>query len=69
MEYKIGSVITYQPFGGGLRRVRVTEKSEDIKNGRAGFDGVLVVTVNDHDHVTSDRVWGYDSQIISVEQF
>lgn len=63
MDYSIGSIIEYRTFTGGLRRVRVTEKDDDIKNGRAGFGGEL--TVPDPD-MPGDGVWGYDSQIVRV---
>lgn len=57
--YTIGDTITYRDFNGGLRKVQVTDKDADIKNGRAGFDGVVL---------TGDqaglRVWGYDDQIV-----
>ena len=57
IDYKIGDTIAYSPFGGGRRVVTVTDRDENIKNGRAGFDGT-----------TADGMtfWGYDSQILSV---
>lgn len=61
-KYTAGSVIEYTPFGGGTRRVRVAGTDSDIKNGRPGFDGVLV---NAGD-VTGMEVWGYDSQITRI---
>ena len=65
MDYQIGDVITYQPFGGGTRRVRVTHKEPDIKNGRPGFDGQLIGDVPDG---LGDGVWGYDDQILMVSR-
>jgi hypothetical protein len=59
MDYNVGDLITYLAFGGVRRTVRVTAKSEDIKNGRPGFDGYTV----GHD---SQDVWGYDDQIVAV---
>ncbi len=56
-DYDVGSTIRYRSFGGDLRTVVVEEKSDDIKNGRPGFDG------------TTDRgetVWGYDAQIVEI---
>ena len=41
-NYRVGSVITYSAFGGEIRHVLVDEKSDDVKNGRPGFGGVLV---------------------------
>jgi len=60
-RYKVGSVIEYQPFGGGIRRVVVTDKDSNIKNGRPGFDGRIA---GDDDPIAS--VWGYDDQITRV---
>jgi len=54
---KVGDVIKYSPFGGGVREVVVTEVSADVKNGEPGFDGYLV---GDPTH----EVWGYASQVI-----
>ena len=53
-NYTTGSTITYETFTGDSRTVLVTEKHEFVKNGRAGFDGVLP---------NGDTVWGYDDQI------
>jgi len=39
--YRIGSIIEYQTFTGAARIVLVEEKDDDIKNGRAGFGGIL----------------------------
>lgn len=61
MNYEVGDIISYRPFGGGGRRVRVTARYDDIKNGRPGFDGELVNASPD-DLYTS--VWGFDSQIV-----
>ena len=58
-SYEIGDVVRYETFTGELRTVVVTDKSDDIKTGRKGFDG--------HIHRAEfDKVWGYDSQIIRV---
>ncbi len=61
MDYRVGSVLVYSPFGGGERRVQVDTKEEDIKNGRPGFAGVMVPS--------GGSVWGYDDQILRVESF
>lgn len=57
MEYNVGDTIVYRTFGGEARTVLVTEKEDDVKNGRPGFDGVTEDGVD---------VWGYDEQIVSV---
>lgn len=59
-KYRVGSVIQYVSFGGGLRTVTVDEKEDDIKGGRPGFGGI-----NDR----GEGVWGYDDQIITVVKF
>jgi hypothetical protein len=62
LDYKVGDIIEYTPFGGGTRRVEVTHREADIKNGRPGFDGTLVGA----SHELGQRVWGYDRQITRV---
>ena len=59
MKYSNGSIIDYRTWTGEVRRVLITEKLDDVKNGRSGFDGVLVDNVG-------FEVWGYDDQIIRV---
>jgi hypothetical protein len=59
MNYSNGSIIEYRTWTGEVRRIVVTEKLDDVKNGRSGFDGVLVDD-------TGFEVWGYDDQIIRV---
>ena len=61
MEYEAGDVICYQPFGGGLRRVRVVERLSDVKHGRPGFSGVVVSGPE-----KEIPVWGYDYQIVPL---
>lgn len=68
-NYKTGSVLIYDAFGGCRRTVRVTEKDRNIKNGRPGFSGIEVhpttlQPLNPND--TFGGVWGYDHQIIRV---
>ncbi len=58
-DYKVGSIIGYETFDGVRRKVVVTAKEQDIKNGRAGFDGHIFGEPN-------NLVWGYDYQIIRV---
>jgi hypothetical protein len=55
----VGDTVVYMPFGGGDRYAVVTERDDDIKNGRAGFSGYVV----GHPDMT---VWGYDSQIMCI---
>lgn len=58
-RYYIGDTVTYLAFGGVRRRVLVQHKEHDVKNGRPGFTGVEMDT--------DLPVWGYDSQITSVQ--
>ena len=58
-SYEIGDIVRYMTFTGELRTVMVTDKSDNIKNGRPGFDGNIR-------GAAFDKVWGYDSQIIRV---
>ena len=57
--YEIGDEIEYQTFTGSLRRVIVTNKERDIKNGKPGFDGYLTTDPTYH-------VWGYETQIVTI---
>ena len=59
--YKIGDVIECSSFSVAVLRIKVMNKEEDIKNGRPGFDGVLL---NGPD--VGCLVWRYDSQILNV---
>jgi hypothetical protein len=61
MDYEAGDVIVYQPFGGGLRRVRVEQRLANVKRGRPGFDGVVVSGPEN-----GQPVWGYDYQIVPL---
>jgi hypothetical protein len=61
MDYEAGDVIVYQPFGGGLRRVRVEQRLANVKRGRPGFDGVVVSGPE-----KGQPVWGYDDQIVPL---
>ena len=73
-NYDVGDIVRYRTFTGDLRTVKVTDKLDDIKNGRPGFDGLEVSSNRSKDRsslfqqiVSADtRVWGYDSQIIRV---
>jgi hypothetical protein len=59
MNYSNGSIIEYRTWTGETRRILVTEKHKNVKNGYSGFDGCLVDD-------TSFLVWGYDDQITRV---
>ena len=59
--YKVGDTVRYETFTGELRTVKVTEKHDEIKNGRPGFSGVETVSYKPH-----LNVWGYNSQILRV---
>ncbi len=58
-KYRKGSIIEYKTFDGTLRKVLVTERVPQIKNGKDGFDGLALGTED-------SSVWGYDHQIIRV---
>lgn len=62
-DYTVGSIIEYGDFLGGTRRVHVVAYEANMKNGRSGFDGVLLegVTI-----LGTPDVWGYDDQIVRV---
>jgi hypothetical protein len=57
-DYSVGDVIEYAAFGGEIRRVRVTVKDDDVKNGAPGFEGTMVDS--------GMGVWGYNDQITRV---
>ena len=61
MNYRKGSIIEYKTFDGTHRKVLVSEKVDNIKNNRSGFDGVIV-----GDGRGDYTVWGYDHQITRV---
>jgi hypothetical protein len=47
--YAVGDTIEYSAFGGVRRTVLVTNREEEIKNGRPGFDGITT---------EGESVWG-----------
>lgn len=61
VTYKVGDTIEYTTFGGDVRRVTVTAKHRNVKNGRAGFDAAM----NNSDG-GGVSVWGYDSDVLRV---
>jgi hypothetical protein len=66
-SYKEGDTVRYETFTGELRTVRVTAKVPEIKNGKDGFDGVIIEKSRSYIQSTSkEEVWGYDNQIIRV---
>jgi len=56
-DVQVGDVIVYESFGYDRREIKVTSVSKNIKNNRAGFDGVTVDG--------NQEVWGYCSQIVN----
>lgn len=64
MEYREGSVITYDAFGGLPRVVFVETKEADVKNGRPGFSGTVTEGVE-----AGSSCWGYDNQITAVNVY
>jgi hypothetical protein len=60
MNYNVGDIITYIPFGGGTVQVKVTMKDPDVK-GRPGFEGHVV----NRDGTRGQGMWGYDSQVVA----
>lgn len=63
----VGDILIQIPFGGGERRVLVTEVDAEIKNGKPGFSGTLVdVPVVDDGFPRISGVWGYDDQIVAI---
>ena len=61
-DYEVGDILEYRTFTGAVRKIVVTHKYDDVKNGRPGFDGTLV----DPNLSSWSDVWGYDSQIVRV---
>lgn len=61
MEYRVGDVMCYRTFGGGVRRVLVEERFADVKHGRPGFAGTVVSGPE-----KGAPVWGYDHQILPL---
>ena len=68
MNYRIGSIIVYTDFLGCRRTVKIEGQYDDIKNGRPGFDAIIISSTN-RDDAKGDDVWGYDDQITMVRTF
>ena len=64
MNYRVGSTIEYETFGGDVRCVVVEKKEPDVKKGRPGFVGKLASAPTDF-----CGVWGYDEQITRVVKY
>jgi hypothetical protein len=58
-QIEVGQVVSYQTWGGEIRKVRVMEVHEDIKRGRPGFDGVVIEGPE-----KGQPVWGYMDQLV-----
>ena len=58
-KYRKGSIIEYKTFDGSRRKVLVTNRVPQIKNGKDGFDGLVLGE-------DGDSVWGYDHQITRI---
>jgi len=52
LAYNPGDTVTMKMWNGSTRDVRVIERHADIKNGKAGFEGL--------------EGWGYDNQIVAI---
>jgi hypothetical protein len=63
-DYSAGDTVTYVPFGGGERRVKVTSREADVKGGMPGFVGELIGRKG----WDPAAVWGYDEQIVKVSR-
>jgi hypothetical protein len=62
-EVKVGDRALQQMWSGGWRWVEISRLEENVKNGRAGFDGLEVKI----DGSLGQRVWGYLDQIVGIE--
>jgi hypothetical protein len=64
---RIGSIVQYKDFCDGVRTVKVTEVSDDIKNGKPGFVGVCLDAnmqpIPSPYEEGPFMVWGYNSQV------
>jgi hypothetical protein len=60
-DYKVGDIVTQHLGGNETRDVVVTDREDNVKNGRPGFSGHVVGK-------PSLTVWGYDDQIRRVRK-
>ena len=71
MRYKIGDVVVKQSLVFGRQLVKVTDRVNNIRQNKPGFNGVAVndegnqVRVNDP---YGNKVWGFDHEIIKVHK-
>ena len=65
MSIKIGDTVTFND-GLGVRTLVVEEVLDDIKNGRAGVQGVFEETINHHGQVVLMGEWCYMYDILKV---
>jgi hypothetical protein len=73
-DFEVGDYVHYSTWGSSeVRRVYVEEKFVD-ENGRQGFQGFLVDSLNNRVRFPSGDIrnqfgaWGYCEQIISIEK-
>lgn len=58
-----GDIIEVRTFSGQVRRVLVQERSDDIKDSKPGWDGIVVSSSTRGDE-PGDAVWGYDDAVL-----
>ena len=67
VPYSVGDIVQQSSPTSGYRFIKVTKREKDIKNGRAGFDGLHC---DREGNIIQGRfgphVWGYDDQIRKV---
>jgi len=66
-EYCVGSTLTYLTWGNTPRQVTIDLRMNDIKNGKPGFEGTVIGSGNDG--FAPETVWGYDNQIVRIEEY
>lgn len=65
--YSLGSIVEYTTTAGCARTVRVTNRTDDVKHGLPGFDGIEVDSVTLEDLPGPyNGAWGYDEDITWV---
>lgn len=68
-DYSEGDLVTMRMRSGrSYRTVEITAQSENVKNGRPGFDGLEMVLDSDGEWQPKHGVWGYDDQIVQIEK-
>ena len=61
VHYEVGDIVEVK-MGAGVRKIYVTAKHSEVKNGEPSLSGILV---NDNDE-PGDDVWAYDHQVVAV---